>query len=82
MTEEDEEDFKNNDACRFCVRNIENGKVKDHCHLTGKYRGPAYSRCNINITQNQSNFIPFLFLNFNYDSHMFFRKLVDKEMIK
>ena len=38
MTEEDE-DFKKNDICRYCAKNIESGKVRDHCHLTGKYRG-------------------------------------------
>ena len=55
-------------------------KVRDHCHLTGKYRGPAHNTCNINVTQKQSNFIPFIFHNFsNYDCHMFFKKLVDKK---
>ena len=34
-------------------------------------------------TQNQSNFIPFIFHNFsNYDCHMFFKKLVDKKKDK
>ena len=57
--------------------------MRDHCHLTGKYRGPAHSKCNINVTQNQSNFVPFLFHNFsNYDCHMFFKKLVDKKKDK
>ena len=64
----------------FAKKNIESDKVRDHCHLTGKYRGPAHSTCNINVTQDQNNFIPFIFHNFsNYDCHMFFRKLVDKK---
>ena len=83
MTPEDEEDFINNIICRLCEKNIESDKVRDHCHLTGKYRGPAHSKCNINITQKQSNFIPFIFHNFsNYDCHMFFKKLVDKKKDK
>ena len=83
MTEKDEKDFRNDNICRFCEKIIEPDKVRDHCHLTGKYRGPAHSKCNINITQDQSNFIPFIFHNFsNYDCHMFFKKLVDKKMIK
>ena len=83
MTEEDEEDYKNNDICRFCEKIIEFDKIRDHCHLTGNYRGPAHSKCNINVIQKQSNFIPFIFHNFsNYDCHMFFKKLVDKKKDK
>jgi len=83
MTEKDEEDYKNNNICRFCEKEILSDKVKDHCHLTGNYRGPAHNTCNINVTQKQSNFIPFVFHNFsNYDCHMFFKKLVDKKKDK
>ena len=80
MTEENEEEYRNNNICRFSEKEILSDKVRDHCHLTGKYRGPAHSKCNINVTQDQSNFIPFIFHNFsNYDWHMFFKKLVDKK---
>ena len=80
MTQEDEEGYRNNDFCRFCEKYFESDKVRDHCHLTGKYRGPAHSICNINVFQKQSNFIPFIFHNFsNYDCHMFFKKLIDKK---
>ena len=83
MTENDEEDFKNNNICRFCEKEIVSDKVRDHCHLTGNYRGPAHSKCNINVTQKQSNFIPFIFHNFSdYDCHIFFKKLVDKKKDK
>ena len=79
MTEENE-DFRNDKICRFCEKNIESDKVRYHCHLTSKYRGPADSICNVNVTQDQSNFIPFIFHNFsNYDCHMFFKKLVDEK---
>ena len=77
-TEEDEEDFQIIIACRFCGKNVESDKFRDHCHLTGKYRGPAHSRCDINVTQKQSFSIPFVFHNFiNYDCHLLFKKLVD-----
>ena len=79
MTKEDEENYRNNNICRFCEKEIISDKVRDHCHLTGRYRGPAHSKRNINVNQDQSNFVPFLFHNFkNYDCHMFFKKLVDK----
>ena len=76
--EEDGEDYRVNNICRFCEKIIESDKVRDPCHLTGKYRGPAHSICNINVTEKQSNLIPFLFHKFsNYDCHMFFKKLVE-----
>ena len=75
FSKEDEEDFKNNKICRFCEKDIEFDKVGNHCHLTGNYSGPAHYTCNINVTQKQSNFIPFVFRNFsNYDCHLFFQK--------
>ena len=62
----------------FVKKNIESDKVRDHCHLTGNYRGPAHNVCNINVKQKDSNFIPFAFHNFsNYDCQMFFKRLVD-----
>ena len=80
MTEEDEEDYRNKNNCRFCEKEILSHEVRDHCHLTGKYRGVAHSTCKINVTQKQSNFIPFLFHNFSkFDCHMFFKMLVDKK---
>ena len=36
MTEEDEEDFRNKNICRFCEKEIKNNKVREHCHLTDK----------------------------------------------
>ena len=48
--------------------------------MTGQYSGPAHSKYNINITQKQSNFIPFIFHSFsNFDCHLFFKRVVDKK---
>ena len=70
------EDYRKNNICRLC-ENIHSDKVRDHCRSTGKNRVPAHKK---NVTQNQSNFIPFTFHNFsNYDCHLFFKKLVDKQ---
>ena len=83
MTQEDEEDYRNNNICQFCDKKIESDKVRHHCHLTSKYRGPAHNTCNINVKQKDSNFIPFAFHNFsNYDCHMFFKRLVDLKKYK
>ena len=83
MTEIDEKDYKNNTISIFCQKFIESEKVRDHCQLTGKYRGLAHTACNLNVKQKDSNVIPFIFHKFsNYDCHLFFEKLVDKKKDK
>ena len=78
MTKDEDEDFSNNNICRFCEKEILSDKVRDHCHFTGKYRGPAHNTCNINVEQEDSNFLPFAFHNFgNSDCQVFFKRLVD-----
>ena len=80
MTEEDKQDFENDNICRYCEKNIEINEVRDHCHLTGKYRGPAHNECNLQVKQKDSNFITIGLHNFsNYDCHMFFKTLVDRK---
>ena len=51
MEQKDEEYFRNNNNCRFCEKEILSDKVRDHCHLTGNYRGLAHSKCKNNLTQ-------------------------------
>ena len=43
MTQEVKEDFEKNFICQICEKKILSDKVRDHCHLTGKYRGPAHN---------------------------------------
>ena len=56
ITEKDEKDYRNNNICRFFEKSFESDKVRDHCHSTVRYRVPAHSICNINVTQDQINF--------------------------
>ena len=55
---EEEEQFQSSNTCWICKKLIDhdNEKVRDHCHVTGKFRGAAYRGCNINfqITKNVS----------------------------
>ena len=51
MTPEDMIDFANADRCFICYRPFPNdgsNKVRDHDHLTGRYRGAAHNACNLN----------------------------------
>ena len=55
-----------------------NPVVKDHCHLTGKIRGLAHNKCNLNTRKAHTSFVPILFHNFSgYDCHLLFVKLVN-----
>ena len=51
MTTEDNENFKNSTKCWVCDDDYIDGdvKVRDHCHITGKYRGSAQRDPNINL---------------------------------
>ena len=48
MTEE-EEQFQSSNICWICERLKEEKKVRDHCHITGKFRGAAHWSCNKNL---------------------------------
>ena len=51
LTKEQQESYKNAKICYICKEKIVNkhlkdkkyGKVKDHCHYTGEYRGMTHS---------------------------------------
>ena len=51
MTKEDNEDFKN--STKFWIFNNDyidsDVKVRDHCRITGKYRGSVHRDYNINL---------------------------------
>ena len=50
------------------------GKVRDHCHYTGAYRGAAHFGCNLRY--KIPSYIPVVFHNLaGYDAHLFIREL-------
>ena len=50
MTKKNNEDFANSTKCWNCQNDyLDNDvRVRDHCHITGKYRGSAHRDSNIN----------------------------------
>ena len=70
MTDKDEENFKKADECHICNKKYtdKDKRVRDHCHITGEYRGSAHQDCNLNL--QLADKIPVIFHNFRgYDSH-------------
>ena len=63
----------------FKLKDIkENPVVRDHCHLTGRFRGLAHNNCNLNTRKAHTSFVPIIFHNFSgYDWHLIFEKLVN-----
>ena len=71
-------------TCWLCEKMIklknlkENPIVRDHCHLTGRFRGLAHNNCNLNTRKGYTSFVPILFHNFSgYDCHLIFEKLIN-----
>ena len=48
-------------------------KVKDHCHNTGKFRGAAHSKCNLNYKVPKE--IPVIIHNASYDTYFIINQL-------
>jgi hypothetical protein len=70
LTNEEEQHFNNQSICYLCniIFNETSGKNRDHCHLTGKYRGALCSKCNINYHKKNELIVIFHNLR-NYDGH-------------
>ena len=54
MTKERNENFKYSTKCSICDNYYVDNNVKkrDHCHITGKYRGSTHRDCNNNLKLN------------------------------
>ena len=44
MSEKEGEEFRLSNICWICEKliNYDNEKIRDHCHVTGKFRGAAH----------------------------------------
>ena len=76
MTEEEEHLFQKSNTCWICKKFIDNDnkKVRDHCHITSKFRGAGHWSCNINFQLTKN--VPVIFHNLKgYDSHLTFSEL-------
>ena len=76
ITLEEEREFQFETVCHICEKLLREDKVRDHCHLTGRYRGAAHSECN--LAYKLPDFYPVIFHNLSgYDTHMFIKDLAE-----
>ena len=79
MTKEDEDEFKKITKCHICDKKYTERdiRVRDHCHITGKYRGSAHQECNLKLRINPEEIkIPVIFHNLRgYDSHFIMQEI-------
>ena len=74
ITSEEELGFQVATVCHICESPLQKDKVRDHCHLTGRYRGAAHNQCNLDY--KIPKFYPVVFHNLSgYDTHMFIKDL-------
>ena len=84
MTKKNEKSFKEATHCHICEKKyrVDDVPVRDHCHVTGKYRGSAHQTCNLKLQISAEKIkIPVVFHNLKgYDSHFIINEL--GELIK
>ena len=75
LTKSQLKEHKRATKCHICFKQFgDRGKVRDHCHYCGLYRGAAHSSCNLRY--KIPSYIPVVFHNLaGYDVHLFIRKL-------
>ena len=77
LTKEEEKEFQSASICHICEEKLsldKKSKVKDYCHFTGKYRGAAHNKCNLEC--RKPLILPVIFHNLQgYDAHLFIKQL-------
>ena len=66
MTEDDEQCFRTMDECHICGNKYtdKDVRVRDHCHITGKFRGSAHQECDLKLRIKPEDIkIPVIFHN-------------------
>ena len=79
MTKENEDEFQKAKACHICDKAYTDDdiRVRDHCHITGKYRGSAHQECYLQLKVDPDKIkIPVIFHNLRgYDSHFIMQEI-------
>ena len=86
LTKEENKSYEEQESCHICERKFctdkdnkrykNKRKVKDHCHYTGKFRGTAHSKCNLNYKVPKD--IPIIIHNAGYDTYFIINQLAEE----
>ena len=77
MTQSDVIAMQSAKHCHICLKPLKGVVVRDHDHLTGKFRGPAHQDCNVNYKVPKD--FPVVFHNLkNFDGHIIINALQSK----
>ena len=76
MIIEDENNHQNSQNCWICNQKIikDKDKARDHCHITGKFRGVSHKKCSLELSITRK--LPIIFHSLEgYDGHLVFKEL-------
>ena len=76
MSAEEEKMFQNACSCWICGKlfDLMDEKVRDHCHISCKFRGAAHISCNVNFKISKK--VPVVLHNLKgYDGHLIMKEL-------
>ena len=69
LTPQQRQEAANTTHCYLCKEELDDVRHKDHCHITGEYRGVACRKCNMEHLSLKKVPLPVFFHNFTgYDS--------------
>ena len=76
ISKKGQNDFKNAKSCHICNKEYNNEAVplRDHRHVTGKYRGSAHTDCNLSYRLTNKIYVIFHYLR-GYDSHLIMQEI-------
>ena len=79
MTHEDEANFEAMNHCHICGNKYTDKgvRVRDHCHITGKFRGSEHQECNLKLGIKPEDIkVPVIFHNLGgYYSHFIMQQI-------
>ena len=76
LTKKQWKKYRKATKCHICYKpfTLRDPNIRDHCHYTGLYKGPAHSLCNLRY--KIPSYIPVVFHKLSgYDTHLFIREL-------